>query len=117
MKKLKMFFILLWVSIFLMIIISAATPLHPQDTTKAQKVILINQRTILRNQDTMMKNQDSMKNNSYKQEPQRKMTDEEKKEREYMEWQQRSKQIDKSIDKLDEQSMMMDSIILKSKKK
>jgi hypothetical protein len=89
MKKIKINTILIavWMSIFLMILISSVSA---QDTTKVQKAILINQKTILKNQDTIMKNQDSIK----KQQPQRKLTDMEKKEMEYRDWQQRSKSID-----------------------
>ena len=103
MKKIKLRTILIavWISVFLMILISSVSA---QDTTKTQKVILINQKTIL-------KNQDSIKNGLYKQQPQRKLTDMEKKEMEYREWQQRSKQIDKSMETLDKQSMIMDSLL------
>ena len=91
-----------------------------QDTTKIQKSILENQKAILRNQDSMMKNQNNIIKNQdsiKQQQPQRKITDEERKKMEYMEWQQRSKSIDKSLDQLDRQSMKMDSLLGKPKKK
>lgn len=115
MKKVKVRTILIavWISLFLMILISAASA---QDTTKVQKAILTNQIAIMKNQDTMMKNQDSIMKRQ-QQPPQRKLTDEERKKQEYMEWQGRANKIDKSIEQLDKQSMKMDSMILKGKKK
>jgi hypothetical protein len=99
MKKIKVTLIIFWISILLMVLISAVSshPVIHQDPVK---------------QDSVKKKIDIKQ----KQDPS-KLTDLERKKLEYLEWQKRSKQIDKSMDQLDKQSMKMDSIILKSKKK
>ena len=91
MKKLSVIFILFWISILLMVIISSGSS---QDPVKEK-----------------YSKQDSLKTpNHYKQEP-RKLTDLERKKLEYLEWQKRSQQVDKNMEVLEKQSMIMDSLL------
>ena len=100
MKKLSIIFILFWISILLMVIISSVSS---QDPVKEK-----------------YSKQDSLKRSSvyYKQDPRQvhrqdttKLTDLERKKLEYLEWQKRSRQVDKNMETLEKQSMIMDSLL------
>lgn len=95
MKKIRLTLIIFWISILLMVLISAGSS-HP----------LIQQNPV--KQDTVKKKVNVMPNPN-------KLTDLERKKMEYLEWQKRSKRLDKSNDMVDKQAMKMDSMLVKSK--
>ena len=112
MKKLFLILIILVASVLLLSItpmtsqqVQNKDTIQQQDTSKKaliknQNILINNQNTMIKNQNTMIKNQDSIKREVYP-----------AKNAEYMEWQARSKQIDKNFEKMDQQSALMDSLI------
>ena len=95
-SKLKGCLIVFWLSVFAMILISAIEGnTHKQDTTKVDVV----------QQDTIKKDTIPVtKLNKREVKEQKKVT-------EYEEWQQRSIQIDKNMQKMAEQSALIDSLL------
>lgn len=83
-----------------------------QDTPKS--AIIRNQNVMIKNQNIMIKNQDTLKkgkNSILKNQDTLKRDVTPAKNAEYLEWQQRSKNIDKNFEKMDRQSMLMDSLL------
>jgi competence protein ComGC len=88
MKKIKVILIVFWISILLMVLISATSS---QPSTQ--------QKDTIATQDTVKKKVDV------------KQSDMDRKKAEYLEWQRRSMKLDKSNEKLDRQTMLLDSLL------